>query len=541
MTKYNNKKIQIFLPVIICISIIAGIIIGGLVNPIRSNYITINPKKDKLNMIIDYVDAEYVDKVNIQELEELAIPKFLEALDPHTVYFSAAETKRMEEELEGNFDGIGVQFTIIKDTVCVINVIEGGPSEHYGVFAGDRIVKVNDSLIAGVKINNEKVMKLLKGPSNSKVKIDVKRKGSEELIPITINRGSIPLYSIDAYYAIDQNTGYIKINNFSRTTYVEFMQAIAKLRRTGINSIIVDLRNNSGGFLHTATDVIDEFLPTGEMIVYTEGRARGRKEILSTNNHNSCTDLELIVLIDDFSASASEIFAGAIQDNDRGFIIGRRSFGKGLVQEATTFSDGSMLRLTTARYYTPSGRSIQKSYESGASDYHSDIYNRYMHGEFMEKDSISFNDSLAYYTLMGRKVYGGGGIMPDIFVPIDTLGYTNLYGNISRKNLEYLYAFQYVDDNRNKLQYVKNLTSLQDFMNDDKAYDKFWNYVIDNNVKVIPAEKEISGKHIENNFLGYVARQVLGDNEFYEVINKTDIVIDSALTVIRTNRKLNLE
>jgi carboxyl-terminal processing protease len=539
MTAYKNKKNQIFLPLIIATSVIAGIIIGEILKPDESGYLSVkSQKEDKLNTIINYVESEYVDEIDRAKLEEMAIPKFLEALDPHTSYYTAEDTKRMEEELEGNFDGIGVQFTVIKDTVCVINVIKGGPSEYYGVFAGDRIIKVNNSVIAGVKITNDEVMKQLKGPSNSTVTIEVKRRGAKDLIPITIKRGSIPLYSIDAHYKIDDNIGYIKINNFARTTYSEFMNAIANLRRGRITSLIVDLRGNTGGYLHAATDVIDEFLLGDKMIVYTEGRARGRKEITSTNKQNSCVNLDLVVLIDDFSASASEIFAGAIQDNDRGFVIGRRSFGKGLVQEANVFNDGSMIRLTTARYYTPSGRSIQKPYNNGTNDYYSDIYNRYIHGEFLEKDSISFKDTIVYYTSLKREVYGGGGIMPDIFVPIDTSSYTPMYSSINKKNLEYIYAFQYVDNNRSKLKHIRNLDDLKEFMKDDDAYTKLWNYIENNGVKVTLHDKKISQKQIENNFLAYITRQVLDENNFYRVNNSMDIVVSSALNVLKTKRKL---
>jgi carboxyl-terminal processing protease len=539
MSGYNNKKIQIFLPLIITISVIFGIFLSAffLKQPVE-RIIAREFSNDKLNMIINYVESQYVDEVNRKELEELAIPKFLEALDPHTTYSSPEETKRMEEELYGNFEGIGVQFNIFKDTVFVVKVIEGGPSESSGVFAGDRIVKVNDSIIAGVGISNDKVMKLLKGPGGSRVTIEVKRKGNNNLIPITIKRGNIPISSIDAYYLIDKNTGYIKISSFSRNTYAEFHNAVSNMRKAGINSLVIDLRDNTGGYLNSATNMVDEFLDAGELIVYTEGRARGKTNVFSTSERNSFTDMNIAVLMDDFSASASEIFAGAIQDNDRGFIIGRRSFGKGLVQEATTFNDGSMIRLTTARYYTPSGRSIQKPYGEGIDDYYSDIYNRYYHGEFLEKDSISFNDSLIYHTSKGRKVYGGGGIMPDIFVPIDTAGYTPLFGEINRKNLTYKFSLEYVDENRNNLLSVRNLNELKSFMNKTDVFEKFWKYVKDNNVKIKSEELEISKTYIENYFLAYVARQVLDENAFYEIANRFDPSIDSALVVFKTKRPL---
>lgn len=538
MSEYNNKKLQVLLPLIIAVSIVSGIVIAGLFNKKVSQIINNQSSNSKLNMVLNYVESEYVDAVNLKELEELAIPKFLEALDPHTTYSSAEETKKMEEELEGNFEGIGVQFNIFKDTIYVVKVIEGGPSEKFGLFAGDRIVKVNDSIIAGVGITNDKVMKLLKGPGGSEVKIEVKRKGNKNLIPITIQRGSIPISSIDAYYVIDKKIGYIKISSFSRNTYLEFTNAVLKMKKIGITSVVVDLRNNSGGYMNAATNMIDEFLEAGKMIVYTNGRARGKKEVLSTNNKRSFVDLNIVVLIDDFSASASEIFAGAIQDNDRGFVIGRRSFGKGLVQEAINFDDGSMMRLTTARYYIPSGRSIQKPYGKGVDDYFSDIYNRYAHGEFLEKDSISFNDTLVYYTSLGRKVYGGGGVMPDIFVPIDTAGYSKLYSDINKKNIPYQFAIQYIDDNRSKMQSIISIKDLYNFLKVNNSLEKFWNYVSDNGVQINSGDLSISKIYIENTLIAYIARQVLDENAFFEIANKYDPALDSALNVIKTNRKL---
>ncbi|MDL2262521.1 S41 family peptidase [Bacteroidales bacterium OttesenSCG-928-I21] len=537
MSEYNNKKIQIFLPLVIAISIVFGVLLSFVFTKHQNinDFLSTDLPQDKLTTVINYVESQYVDTINRKELEEIAIPKFLESLDPHTTYSSAEETKEMEEELQGNFEGIGVQFNIFKDTVYVVKVIEGGPSEFSGVFAGDRIVKVNDSLIAGVGINNDKVMKLLKGPGGSKVTIDIKRKGNENLIPITIKRGNIPISSIDAHYMIDKNTGYIKISSFSLFTYQDFLNTVSTMKRKGINALVVDLRNNSGGYLSAATNMIDEFLEAGKMIVYTEGRARDRVNFLSTKERSEFVDLKIAVLVDDFSASASEIFAGAIQDNDRGTIIGRRTFGKGLVQEAKIFNDGSMIRLTTARYYTPSGRCIQKPYGKDVSDYYSEIANRFYHGEFIEKDSINFKDSIIYYTSGGRKVYGGGGIMPDIFVPIDTAGYSPLFGEINKKNLTYNFALEYVDKNRNKLLTVRNINEIQKFLNSNNAFEEFWGYISKNNVIIKSDELKISKIYIENNLSAYIARQVLDENAFYEIANKFDPSIDSAMVVFRTS------
>ncbi len=542
MKEYNNTRFNIILPVVISLSVITGIMIAEIFNKSNTNSsILIAPEKDKLDMVIDYVANEYVDEVSREELSEIAIPKFLESLDPHTVYFTAEEAKSMEEELEGNFEGIGIQFNIFRDTVLVVNVIEDGPSEQSGLKAGDRIVKVNDTLVAGVGITNDVVMSKLKGPGGSIVTLKIFRRGIKELIPIKIQRGEIPLRSVDAYYKITDKTGYIKITSFSRNTHTQFIDAVFTMKKEGITSVIIDLRNNSGGYLNSATDIVDEFLENGKMIVYTQGRARGKKVINATTKRSACAELEVVVLIDDFSASAAEILAGAIQDNDRGFVIGRRSYGKGLVQESTTFDDGSVIRLTTSRYYTPSGRCIQKSYENGLDEYYAEVYNRYLHGEFLVEDSIPINDSLIFRTTKGRPVYGGGGIMPDIFVPIDTAGYSKLYSEISKNALEYTFSIEYVDKNRDALQNIDNIDGLLTFLKNDGMMQKFWAYVSASGITVRQRDVYVSGKYIENNVKAYVARQILGDSSFYQIANTIDPVIDTALNVIKTGRKLKFD
>jgi len=397
---------------------------------------------------------------------------------------------------------------------------------------------VDDSVVAGIGITNDQVMSMLKGPSNSQVDLTVYRRGEDELLEFTILRGSIPLRSIDGFYLIDDEIGYVKISTFSRNTHNQFIDAVFKMRKKGMTSIIIDLRNNSGGYINTATDVIDEFFESGYTIVYTEGRARPKNVISSTKKRSACLDLDVVVLIDEFSASASEILAGAIQDNDRGFIVGRRSYGKGLVQESTTFDDGSIIRMTTARYYTPSGRCIQKAYDQGLDEYYSDIYNRYMHGEFLQEDSIQKIDSLIYYTEMGRPVYGGGGIMPDVFVPIDTTGYSELYANISRANLEYYFAIEYVDSHIDELDKIETLDELREHITANNTIGKFWQYVALTGISISDVDMAESGKFIENSVIAYIARQVLGDNGFYEVANTYDVVMDSALNILRTGRKL---
>jgi len=542
MNKYKNSRFSIVLPIVISLSIVVGIIIAEILNKGDSSQsILIPQKKDKLNIVVDYVANEYVDEVDRELLAEIAIPKFLENLDPHTVYFTAEEARAVEEELQGEFDGIGVQFNIFRDTVLVVHVIEGGPSEKAGLEDGDRIIMVNDSVIAGVGIRNNDVMSLLKGAKGSQVELKIKRGGEEELLSYDIYRGSILLNSIDGYYIIDDEIGYLKISTFSRNTHNQFINAVFKMRKKDISSLIIDLRGNTGGYLNSATDVIDEFFESGHSIVYTEGRARPKNVIGSTKKRSACLDLDVVVLIDQFSASASEILAGSIQDNDRGFVVGRRSYGKGLVQESTTFDDGSIIRMTTARYYTPSGRCIQKSYEDGLDEYYSDIYNRYMHGEFMQEDSVEQIDSLIYFTTAGRPVYGGGGIMPDVFVPIDTTGYTNLYAEISRSNLEYYFSIEFVDTHRDKLKEIEDIESLRQYISENNTLIHFWQFVALKGIVISQEEKNISGKYIENSVVAYITRQVLGDNAFYEVVNKNDVVMDSALNVIKSDRKLEVE
>ncbi|MBN2776607.1 MAG: S41 family peptidase [Bacteroidales bacterium] len=539
MNKYKNTRFSIVLPLVISFSIVLGIIIAEVLNKGNtSKSILISPPKDKLNMVVDYVANEYVDKVDRDYLAEIAIPKFLETLDPHTVYFTADEAKAVEEELQGEFSGIGVQFNIFRDTVLVVSVIPGGPSEKYGLKDGDRIVMVNDSIIAGIGITNNDVMSMLKGTSGTKVKLKVKRKDQDNLIEYNVVRGSIPLRSIDGFYIIDEKIGYVKISTFSRNTHNQFIDAVFKMRRKGIESVIIDLRNNSGGYLNSATDIIDEFFESGKTLVYTEGNSRPKNVISSTKKRSACLDLDIVVLIDEFSASASEIVAGAIQDNDRGFVVGRRSYGKGLVQESTTFDDGSIIRLTTARYYTPSGRCIQKSYDEGIDEYYSDIYNRYAHGEFLEADSIHQIDSLIYYTNKGRAVYGGGGIMPDVFVPIDTIGYSNLYANISRANLEYYFAIEYVDNHRTELDEIESLEELKLFLSTRNVYGKFWQFIALQGINAKSSDVAISGKYIENGVVAYIARMVLGDDAFYEVANEYDVALDSAVNILMSDRKV---
>ncbi|MDR2834698.1 MAG: S41 family peptidase [Bacteroidales bacterium] len=536
----KNAKSKIILPIAIAISVILGVLIGKIIYKDKtfSSSFPFGSGGNKLDQIMKVIESNYVDDMSIDELEEIAIAKFLETLDPHTVYLNPLQAKAANEELDGNFEGIGIQFNIFKDTILVVNVIPKGPSEDAGLLAGDRIVKVNDSVVASIGIASDSVMKLLKGKGGTIVNLDVKRKNINDLIRFKVKRGNIPLNSIDALYLIDKNIAYVKILNFGKNTYLDFWQKLSVLKIEGAKSVVIDLRGNGGGYLDAAVNMIDEFFDGGKLIVYTEGKSTGKRVMKSTNSKKSFVDMNLVVLIDEFSASASEIFAGAIQDNDRGFIIGRRSFGKGLVQQVSDFDDGSVLRFTVSRYYTPAGRCIQKKYSSDRNEYDSDIINRFRHGEFSQQDSINFSDTTKYFTKNGRVVYAGGGIMPDIFVPSDTSNYSNLLVEINQKNLYYNYSLQFVDNNRDKLKNVKNVNALKSFLYSHNAYSLFWTYVKENNVKMKDSDLRISKNYIENLFCAYVARQVLSEDDFVKIINNDDVVLNQAIKVLRENRKL---
>jgi carboxyl-terminal processing protease len=527
-----KKKLPIILtPVLFALILILGIYMGKSMNQGSKEHFTVYPKVDKLHAVMNYIVQDYVDTVSQEDFVEAAIPKILEQLDPHSMYIPARDMEAVNEPIEGNFDGIGVMFNIQNDTIMVINTINGGPSEKLGVLAGDRIVYVDDSLVAGVKITNSQVMKALKGKSGTEVTIKVKRSGFEELIPFTIKRDKIPIKSVDVAFEIAPKTAYIKISKFGMKTYKEFQAAVLKHKRLGCNSWVIDLRGNGGGVMQTAVQIADEFLERGNLIVYTEGKARPREDIVATNN-GVCKNDNVVVLIDEWSASASEIVAGALQDNDRCTIVGRRSFGKGLVQEPTFFPDGSGLRLTIARYYTPTGRCIQKSYGDDLQDYYMDIAKRYSHGEFTERDSIHFADSLKYETPKGKIVYGGGGIMPDYFVSVDTTGYSESFRKIVAKGLIYKFAFKYSDKNRNELLKYKDHNSLNKYLKSEKIYNQLIAFVKKEGVELKSNELRISKQRIENFVLAYINRNILDDEGFYPTILKDDITAKKALEVL---------
>jgi carboxyl-terminal processing protease len=530
----NNKRIYIYLPVILSVIFALGMFAGHYLPGGKSVFIHNIPITNKLDAILGYIQEEYVDSVSKNELVELSIPAILENLDPHSVYIPAAEFHDLNDPLEGEFEGIGVEFNIQKDTIIVVNTIAGGPSERRGVIGGDRIVKINDTLVAGVKIESADVMKKLKGRKGTTVRISVKRKNTKNLIPFEITRDKIPLVSVDASFMVKDDIGYIKVSKFARTTTSEFHNAVDALKTKGIKKIIVDLRGNGGGYLDAATNLADEFLKEGSLIVYTKGRSKPKVNTFATS-YGYCQDEKVVVLIDEWSASASEIFAGAIQDNDRGTIIGRRSFGKGLVQEPVSFNDGSSLRLTVARYYTPTGRCIQRSYKNGAISYYEEIADRFYNGELEFKDSIKLFDSLKFKTPGGKTVYGGGGIMPDIFVPNDTSNITNYFKDAVNLALIYRFAFDYTDENRKFLKTFSTWQQLDEYLNKIDVLKLFVvfaskNGLSENKVDIIKS-KELLCAHLK----AYIIRNIFDDKGFYPVALSIDKVYKTAVNYLEKN------
>ena len=531
-----NRKTLIIIPLLIALSVAAGIIIGNLLQ--QNSQPIFSPighaKPNKLTTILKLVEGGYVDSVNTSEIIEKTIPEILKNLDPHTAYIPARNMQEVQEEMRGNFSGIGVQFSIQEDTVRVIEVVSGGPSSKVGILPGDRIVTVDDSLIAGVDIQNATVLNLLRGEKNTKVIVGIFRKGYAEELEFEIIRDDIPLISVDISYLIDDETGFIKVNRFAETTYSEFMQGMQKLSQAGAKKLIIDLRQNPGGSLSSVLQIVDEFLERGEPILYTEGLNQSKKTY-NASGRNTWKNIKVYVMIDEFSASASEIFAGAIQDNDRGLVIGRRSFGKGLVQEQIPLMDGSALRLTVARFYTPSGRSIQKSYENGNDEYFHDLYSRFSHYEQLHADSIQFNDSLKYQTKSGRTVYGGGGIMPDIFVPADTSGNSVYFDQIYRKGLIYTFAYAYADNNREKLSQFQTAEEFDAYLTGQNVLDEFVDYASEKGVKRDEKGLNHSEHVIHTQLKAYIARNIIGEEGFYPIIRQIDNTLQKAIEISKEN------
>ena len=487
---------------------------------------------NKLNYVLFLLKSMYVDSIKTGELTEKIIPMVLEELDPHSTYVPKEEAEAANEELEGSFSGIGVQFNIQNDTVMVVDVIAGGPSEKVGIMPGDRIIEVNDSSFVGKDINNNKVLKTLRGEKNTKVNVGIKRNSSAETLYFTITRGDIPVNSVDIAYAITPKIGYIKVSRFGANTYNEFVTELTKLKKQGCEEFMIDLRYNSGGYLHAAIKMINEFLEKGELIVYTEGRSYPREDAIA-NGKGMFKNIPVCVLINEWSASASEIFAGAIQDQDRGIIVGRRSFGKGLVQQQVPLFDDSQVRITIAHYYTPSGRSIQKPYEGGKlEEYEKDLLNRYEHGEFFSADSIAAGDSIKYYTKEGRVVYGGGGIMPDYFVPQDTTGHTPYYTEAQNKGYTYSFAFQYADKNRETLKKFKDYNELCAHLDSENINLQFYKYAEGKGLTSSTAGQAECADVINNVLKAYISRNIIGEKAFYPILNSKDETIIRALEVM---------
>ena len=532
----NMKKSNRFMPLIMAVCVIIGIMIGSFyANHFSGNRLNIiNSGSNRLSNLLHLIDDQYVDKVNIDSLVDVAIPQILADLDPHSVYISAKDAQAVADDLKGSFSGVGIEFTIRKDTIHVQNVVKNGPAQRAGILAGDKIVSVDGKPFVGKIVTNEEAMRRLKGPKDTKVKLGVMRYGQKAVKYFTVTRGDIPQKSITATYMLDKNTGYIKVKSFGETTYPEMLIALAKLSQEGFTNLVIDLRDNTGGYMNSAIQMANEFLPKDKLRVYTIGRKSPRQDFPS-DGHGSYQKIPLVVLINEGSASASEIFAGAMQDNDRATIIGRRSFGKGLVQQQLSFPDGSMIRLTIARYYTPSGRCIQKPFTAGDNkDYEEDLLTRYQHGEFFSLDSIKHHGP-AYHTSIGRTVYGGGGITPDIFVAEDTLGMTSYYKQAAMSGLILQYAFTYTDNNRPKLNTYKDMMSLSKYLVSQNTVEQFAAYADHNGLKRRNLMIRKSHKLLERFINSRIIYNMLDDEAWTEYINADDPAIAKALSVFREN------
>lgn len=491
---------------------------------------------NKLDAVLNLINTKYVEDVDTEEIVEKLIPDMLKELDPHSVYIPAKEMEKTMEEMEGSFSGVGIQFNIREDTIRVISVITGGPAEQAGMRAGDCIVTVDDSLFVGDKINNDIVLRTLRGEKHSKVNVGIVRRGTEGIIPFTLTRDDIPLNSVDASYKIGENIAYIKIGNFSRTTYDEFLNKMAKLRlQDKCDRLILDLRSNPGGLMGSALALLNEFLPKNRLMLYVEGKSYPRQESFS-DGRGSFKDMPIVVLMDEWSASASEIVAGSIQDNDRGYIVGRRSYGKGLVQQQIPFKDKSAVRLTVAHYYIPSGRSIQKPYTKGDfDDYELDIVHRWERGEFGSLDSIHVDDSLCFETFGGRKVYGGGGILPDYFVPLDTTSNQNdWFVDVANKNLIYNFAASYVDAHRNEMASLKTVAALKDHLQAEDIFSQFVAYSREKGVSSTARQVREVKNEVQLQLNAYIARNTMGEDIFWELLQEDDDTLLKAIELIQT-------
>ena len=533
--KQKSTRQPIWLPLAIALAMVVGIFIG-------SRFTVNKPVADndrKLNAILNLIAQDYVDTTNLHDLIEMSIPEILSNLDPHTSYFSAEELRAATDDLNGSFSGIGISFVLVNDTIGVVEVIPGGPSEKVGIMAGDRIVTIDDSTATGEKMTNGAVMKRLRGAKGTKVKLGIQRPNTSKILNFTVTRGDIPVNTVDAYYMLDKNTGYVKINQFGRHTYDEFLTAMASLDEEGAKRYIIDLRGNGGGFMEMAVLMVNEFLPADQPIVFTKGRYKRDDSEVWSDGNGSFQDAEVAVLIDEFSASASEIFAGALQDNDRGLIVGCRSFGKGLVQKEFVLPDSSAIRLTTARYYTPSGRCIQKDYKMGdMNEYEKELLDRYMNGELYSRDSMKIDKSQVFSTLIsGRTVYGGGGIVPDIFVARDTSGMTNYYVEVANAGLLQRYSFNYCNNNRAALNKLEDYNQfLRTAPSDEALVRDFADYAANNGIAPRWYYINQSQNLIATILKSLIARDIFGNQAYYPILNRNDKTVQAALKAMNKHK-----
>ena len=533
MMKIKKNPGLVALPLLVALGVVGGVFVGRYIT--RR---TLSAQEEKLRTVLRLIDNEYVDRIDIDSLIETTFPDLLGSLDPHSAYIPASDLEAVNDDLQGSFSGVGVSFQILNDTVNVIEVIPGGPAEKVGLLPGDRIIKADTISLTGKQVSNEDVFKTLRGQKGSTVVLQIKRSNTKQPLTFDVIRGDIPVNSVDCSYMVNDSVGYLRVTKFARNTYNEFFTAMSDLKANGADKFIIDLRGNSGGFMDQAIYMANEFLPAGRMIVYTKGRRPENETMAISDGRGNFKDNEITILTNEYSASASEILAGAIQDNDRGLVIGRRSFGKGLVQNQTELPDSSAIRLTVARYYTPSGRSIQKEYKRGKDGkYELDIVDRFTHGEFYNADSIKFDDSKIFSTSNGRTVYGGGGIMPDIFVPEDTTGYTSYYVNVANKGLIQKFAYSVADKYRDLLKGSKSLDRLLKILpRDNTLLENFVNFAVKNGVPARWYYINQSRKLLLSQIKAMIARDVLGYQAFIELLNESDPAVKEAIKALETGK-----
>lgn len=517
------------LPLLLALGVVGGIFIGRYIT-----HRSLSDKEEKLRTVLRLIESEYVDAIDVDSLIETQFTELLNSLDPHSAYIAASELQSVNDDLEGSFSGVGVSFQILNDTVNVIEVIPGGPAEKVGLLPGDRIIKADTTALTGKDITTDKVFKTLRGAKGSKVELEIMRHSSTKPLAFNVIRGDIPVNSVDCSYMLNDSIGYLRVTKFARNTYNEFFTALNDLKTQGAKKYVMDLRGNTGGFMDQAIYMANEFLPAGRMIVYTKGRRPENENMAISDGSGNFKDSEVTVLMNEYSASASEIFAGAIQDNDRGLVIGRRSFGKGLVQNQTELPDSSAIRLTVARYYTPSGRSIQKEYTRGKDGkYELDIVDRFAHGEFYNADSIKFDKSKIFSTANGRTVYGGGGIMPDVFVPEDTTGYTSYYVSVVNNGLIQKFAYSVADKYRGMLDGVKSLDRLLKVLpRDNTLLENFVSFAVKNGIPARWYYINKSRSLLLEQIKAMIARDVLGYPAFIEMLNHSDAAVKKAVDVL---------